>query len=374
MPRTSEKTILLVEDEMIIAMHEQSILEEFGYRVRTVGSGEAAVQTVREDPGIDLVLMDIDLGPGMPGDEAAEQILAIRHLPIVFLTSHAEQEFVKRVKRITRYGYVIKNSGELVLWDTIEVAFELFEAYQAAREREERYRAVFYNAHSPMLLVRPSSGEIVSANRAAVEFYGYSDEELQGKRIQDINELTDDEVQGEMERARTEERNYFVFEHRRANGEVRTVEVRSNPIVVEGEELLFSIVHDATERFRMQEELERSERRYRTLFDLAPIGIFRSTSDGKPRAVNRAMGRLLGYDNPERIVEGVQNVGGELYARPERRDELVAALSTHGEVHGFEFDAFRADGSTVRMRMNARKTNTNPDGSFEIEGFAVEAD
>jgi hypothetical protein len=52
----------------------------------------------------------------------------------------------------------------------------------------------------------------------------------------------------------------------------------------------------------------------------------------------------------------------------------VAALSTHGEVHGFEFDAFRADGSTVRMRMNARKTHTNPDGSFEIEGFAVEAD
>lgn len=373
MQRPSKRTILLVEDEMIIAMHEQMILEEYGYRVRTVTSGEEAVRAARDDSDIDLVLMDIDLGPGMAGDEAAEQILAIRELPIVFLTSHAEQHYVDRVKRITRYGYVVKNSGEFVLWDTIEVAFELFEAYQAAREREQRYRAVFYNAHSPMLLIRPGSGEIVSANPAAIELYGYSKEELLEKRIQDINELSEQEVRSEMERARREERNYFIFQHRLADGEIRTVEVRSNPIVVEGEELLFSIVHDATARFRVQEALERSEQRYRNLFDLAPIGIFRSTSDGKPLAINRAFAGILGHESPEHMVNSVGDLRRELYADPGRRDELVHALSARGEVHGFEFDAYRADGSLVRVRMNACRSETKDDGSFEIEGFAVAA-
>jgi PAS domain S-box-containing protein len=72
--------------------------------------------------------MDINLGKGMDGAEAAEHILKIRSLPIVFLTSHSEQAVVDRIKTITRYGYVIKNSGEFVLLESISMALELFEA------------------------------------------------------------------------------------------------------------------------------------------------------------------------------------------------------------------------------------------------------
>jgi DNA-binding NarL/FixJ family response regulator len=75
------------------------------------------------DPIIDLVLMDIDLGRGIDGPEAARRILDLRELPIVFLTSHSERQWVERVIEITTYGYVLKSTGEFVLVQSIEIAF-----------------------------------------------------------------------------------------------------------------------------------------------------------------------------------------------------------------------------------------------------------
>ena len=128
----SPARILLVEDELIIAMDEKRRLEQAGYTVEIANSGEAAVAALVSPAAdvqpVNLVLMDIDLGRGIDGIEAAEQILAARHIPIVFLTSHREPEIVERVRAVTRYGYVPKNAGTFVLVEAIHVALELFEA------------------------------------------------------------------------------------------------------------------------------------------------------------------------------------------------------------------------------------------------------
>ena len=79
--------------------------------------------------GIDLILMDIDLGPGMDGTEAAREILTRHDIPVVFLSSHTEQEVVNKTEKITSYGYVVKNAGITVLTASIRMAFRLFEAY-----------------------------------------------------------------------------------------------------------------------------------------------------------------------------------------------------------------------------------------------------
>jgi CheY-like chemotaxis protein len=103
------------------------MLESFGYRVVTALSGEEAVELVMENDAISLVLMDIDLGSGMDGAEAAQRILDVRNLPVIFLTSHSERAMVEKVQGITRFGYVIKSTGDFVLRSTIEMAYELFE-------------------------------------------------------------------------------------------------------------------------------------------------------------------------------------------------------------------------------------------------------
>ncbi|MFC1670361.1 PAS domain S-box protein [Spirochaetota bacterium] len=134
----NQKTILLVEDEVIIALAEKKTLEKYGYKVFSVSTGEKAVETVEKKSDIDLILMDIDLGKGMDGTEAAEIILKYNDVPVVFLSSHTESEIVEKTEGITSYGYVVKNSGETVLDASIKMAFKLFEERQEVN-RQRKY-------------------------------------------------------------------------------------------------------------------------------------------------------------------------------------------------------------------------------------------
>jgi PAS domain S-box-containing protein len=122
------------------------------------------------------------------------------------------------------------------------------QAEEALKEREERYRSLFQNNHATMLLIDPNNGSIVDANPAACAYYGYTREELTRKKISEINTLTQEQVFREMQLAATEERRQFNFQHRLASGEVRNVEVFSGPITIQGRNLLYSIIHDITER------------------------------------------------------------------------------------------------------------------------------
>ncbi|MBN2736440.1 MAG: PAS domain S-box protein [Spirochaetales bacterium] len=143
MNNDGKRTILLVEDEVIIAMMEKRELEKYGYIVHHVTRGEKAVNMIQEGVIlIDLILMDIDLGSGINGTEAAEQILTHRDIPVVFLSSHTEPEIVEKTEKITSYGYVVKNSGIVVLDTSIKMAFKLFEANKKLQnELAERKRA-----------------------------------------------------------------------------------------------------------------------------------------------------------------------------------------------------------------------------------------
>jgi PAS domain S-box-containing protein len=133
------------------------------------------------------------------------------------------------------------------------------QAEEALSISEERYRSLFKNNHSVMLLIDPKSGDIVDANPAATSFYEWSYEELTRKKITDINTLTKRQVFQEMKRAKTEQRQIFHFKHRLASGKFRDVEVYSGPIKVYGRELLYSIIHDITKR--KQAELSLIEKR-----------------------------------------------------------------------------------------------------------------
>jgi PAS domain S-box-containing protein len=130
------KTILLVEDMAIIAMAEANTLKKNGFEVIVAYNGNEAIKQASENPNLDLILMDIDLGKGMDGPEAAQIILKHREIPIVFLSNHTEKEVVEKTEKITSYGYVVKNSGETVLIASIKMAFKLFEAHHQVRESE----------------------------------------------------------------------------------------------------------------------------------------------------------------------------------------------------------------------------------------------
>lgn len=147
------KAILLVEDEQITALMSRKVLENHGFKVIHTYTGEDAVETVDTNSDIDLILMDIDLGDGIYGTEAAEQILSRHDLPLVFLSSHTEPEIVNKTKSITNYGYVVKNTGEVVLIAAIEMALKLFESNRALRthlSQQEHLVDILFELHNKM--------------------------------------------------------------------------------------------------------------------------------------------------------------------------------------------------------------------------------
>lgn len=107
------------------------------------------------------------------------------------------------------------------------------------------YRRLFDSHNSVMVVIRVDSGQIIYANQAAHDFYGYSP--LIGMRMYQINTLTQQQIDIEMLRAVQEERNYFIFNHRLADGTVKSVEVRSYPFVQDDVQYLYSIVNDRSQ-------------------------------------------------------------------------------------------------------------------------------
>jgi len=138
-------------------------------------------------------------------------------------------------------------------------------------ESEERYRGLFENNHAIMLLIDPDNGAIVDANDAASTYYGWSIEALKMRRIDEINTLKREEVFAEMQLALSEKRNYFLFRHRLADGTIRDVEVYSGPIPLKGKRLLYSIVHDITERKKADQQVKERIKELETLYSLGEI-------------------------------------------------------------------------------------------------------
>ena len=119
-----------------------------------------------------------------------------------------------------------------------------------------KYRSFFEKHSSIFLLIDPVNGRIMKANRSAAQFYGYSIEELEQMSISQINALPRDEIKQRMDEAERLKQNYFIFPHRLATGELRTVEVHSTPAQIYDRQYLFSIIHDISDRVRLETELK----------------------------------------------------------------------------------------------------------------------
>ncbi|MBE0699884.1 MAG: PAS domain S-box protein, partial [Anaerolineaceae bacterium] len=150
---------------------------------------------------------------------------------------------------------------------TIQDVTEMTQTKQSLIESELRFRTIFQKSHAVMFWLNPENGAIVDANPAASDFYGWTHEELISMNINQINTLPGEEIQRELQVVRREHRKSFIFQHRKKNGQICDVEVFSGQIQLKGEDFLFSIVHDITDRKKAEvqvaEQLEELQRWYR---------------------------------------------------------------------------------------------------------------
>ena len=119
------------------------------------------------------------------------------------------------------------------------------------------YENIFSQHGAIMLMIDPDNGEIVFANRAASNYYGYPVDTLQTMLISQINTLTPAAILEEMTLAESENRNYFLFKHQLANGQIRDVEVYSYPVDAGDRTLLFSVITDITDELAAETQISR---------------------------------------------------------------------------------------------------------------------
>ena len=166
--------------------------------------------------------------------------------------------------------------------------------------RERRFRMMFEGHSAPMLLIDEETGAIEQANAAAVEFYGYERDILMSMSIQDINQLPAEEVARERREA-AEDGDEFLFEHELASGAVRTVRVLSAPIpnLDRAGTLLFSVIHDVTQREEHRQDLADQRAFLNQVLDTIDDVFYLLGEQGDLLFWNRRVNEVTGYTDAE---------------------------------------------------------------------------
>jgi len=255
-----EATLLIVEDDGILAAHLEDTITRLGYAVLgPVATGEEAI-TLLNDQKADLVFMDIELAGEFDGLQTAENISRSVDVPIVFLTGFSHEALLEQAKTVSPYGYLVKPVSERDLAATVTMCLQ-----RHALDRKLR--------------------ESLAA-------------------------------------------------------------------------------------------LEKSEAKYRELFEDAPIGIFCSTLDGRILTINTEMAKILGCASPEEAQRNFTDLANQFYLTPERRQEFVTLLKENKKVTHFVFQGRKRTAESVWISMNAKLTLTDEINGQKhqevINGFAID--
>jgi len=184
-------SILIVEDEPIVAKDIQLSLQRLGYRVpATATSGEEAIRKA-VDTHPDLILMDIVLKGKMDGVETALQIQRKQDVPVIYLTAYADSHTLERAKVSSPAGYMLKPYQANELRTTIELALHRAQHDRHLRERL-RWIATTVRCIGDGIVTTDSGGRVTYMNPAAEAFTGWSQEEAAGISVTALMECQEE--------------------------------------------------------------------------------------------------------------------------------------------------------------------------------------
>lgn len=216
---------------------------------------------------------------------------------------------------------------------------------------ELRYKSFFEGNNSIMLLIDPENGDIKDANPAACKYYGWSKEQICKLHITDINTLARETVAKEMKKSINEKRKYFFFKHRLATGEIRDVEVYSGPIKFGDQTLLYSIIHDITERVINEEKLRVSEEKYRSIFETVQDAYYEASLEGILMDISPAIYNITKGQYTRNDLIGLHI--SQFYADQVAGNIFLNEIFTNGKVNDHEMAFYNKDGEIIPVSVSS---------------------
>jgi PAS domain S-box-containing protein len=264
------------------------------------------------------------------------------------------EELLQRVKQLER---VVKESNR--------VTRDL--------EQEKKFTEKVLNSLPGIFYLYDEDGNNVRWNRNHEILTGFSAEEISQRKILDWfdeeeKKHIDSRVKETFNRGKSDAEGNLIVK----SGERIPYYFTAMRMIVDKNKYLLGMGTDLSKLKKTEEELRKSEEKYRQIFENAVEGIFQTTPQGRFVSANPAMAHILGYDSPQELMARVKNIKKQLYVSKEVRDDFIRVIKTKKKTSGFETQFFRKDGSQIWASLHARSILDQKGKLILIEGIMTD--
>jgi PAS domain S-box-containing protein len=275
-------------------------------------------------------------------------------------------------------------SAPQLLQATVRDITELKRAGEALRQSNEQYRLLADNIHD-VIFVLDMNLNYTYISPSVKNLRGYEPEELLNKSptetltpaSMDLAMKTLSEI---MELEKSEQRKdipmspALQLEMVRKDGTTVWTEVKFSLIRDENKRPLgiMGVTRDITEHRQAEKVLKQSEERYRSIFENAQEGIFRTTPKGKITISNQALANMLGYESSAELMTSITDLARQLYVNPEDRRKLQEMIEEHGFIKGYEIQYYKKDRSIIWGSMNMHAVRDENGQIIHWDGIAAD--
>ncbi len=255
----------------------------------------------------------------------------------------------------------------------LEKSFE--ESKQLAKdlEQEKKFSEKVLSSLPGIFYLYDENGNIVRWNKNHEILTGFSAKEISRRKILDWfsgreKESIASRVEETFIRGKSDAEGYLVIK----SGEKVPYYFTAMRMVINKKKYLLGMGTDLSKLKRTEDELRKSEEKYRQIFENAVEGIFQTTPQGRFVSANPAIARILGYDSPQELMATVKNIRKQLYISKEGRDDFLRIIKTQKEVSGFEIQFYRKDRSQIWASIHARPVFDHEGTLILIEGIMTD--
>jgi DNA-binding response OmpR family regulator len=181
-----QQSILIVDDELLIARELEARLQSKGYRVSGIApSGPEAIR-LADETRPDLVLMDIALSGSMDGIEAYGEIRRRHRVPVIYLTAYADNTVLDRAKITEPFAFILKPFSERELSANIELAFHKHKSEMKLQATTMWFTEAMKRTTDGVIATSGKHGAISFINQSAERLTRWTSQEALGKPLEEV--------------------------------------------------------------------------------------------------------------------------------------------------------------------------------------------